>query len=84
MLESGRWARQAAEALEFAHSLYIYNFDIHCLNFFLDRNLDLKVGAWAGASIDGGKSHSSYRLRHRLFDGGGNDVSKQSGISVFT
>lgn len=79
-----RWAKQAAAALEFAHALHVYNSDIHCVNFFLDRNLNLKVGDWAGASIDGGKSYSSYRLRHRLFDADGSDVSSQTGISVST
>lgn len=79
-----RWARQAAEALEFAHSLGVYNSDIHCINFFLDDNLDLKVGDWAGASIDGGLSHSSYRRRHRLFDAAGTDVPRATGITAIT
>jgi serine/threonine protein kinase len=72
-----RWADQAAEALEFAHSLGVFNSDIHCVNFFLDKDLDLKVGDWAGASIDGSRSYSSYRLRHRLFDTDGNDVPRR-------
>ena len=77
-----RWASQAAEALEFAHTVGVYNSDIHLLNFFLDGNLDLKVGDWAGASIDGWPSQSSYRLRHRLFDSDGRDVSRVEGISA--
>lgn len=79
-----RWARQAAEALDFAHSLGIYNSDIHCINFFLDKDLNLKVGDWAGASIDGSISLSSYRLRHRLFDAGGTDVPRSTGITAAT
>ena len=55
-----RWALQATEALEFAHSLGVFNSDIHCVNFFLDRNLDMKVGDWAGASIDGSRSGVSF------------------------
>lgn len=79
-----RWAGQAAEALEFAHSIGVYNADIHCINFFLDQDLNLKVGDWAGASIDGSKSHSSYRLRHRLFDADGTDVPRSMGITAIT
>lgn len=79
-----RWALQAAEALEFAHSLGVFNSDIHCVNFFLDRNLDLKVGDWAGASIDESRSQSSYRLRYRLFDVDGKDVPRAKGISGST
>ena len=79
-----RWAGHAVEALEFAHSLGVYNSDIHCVNFFLDRDLNLKVGDWAGASIDGSVSHSSYRLRHRLFDAEGTDVPRATGITAIT
>ena len=61
-----RWARQAAEALAFAHSCGVLHSDVHCSNFLLDEHLDLKVADFAGASIDGGKSWSSYRLTHRL------------------
>jgi serine/threonine protein kinase len=79
-----RWARQAVEALEFAHSIGVYNADIHCINFFLDQDLNLKVGDWAGASIDGSKSRSSYRLRYRLFDADGTDVPRSMGITAIT
>jgi serine/threonine protein kinase len=79
-----RWAGQAAAALEFAHSLGVYNSDIHCVNFFLDGDLNLKVGDWAGASIDGSPSQSSYRLRSRLFDADGTDVPRATGITART
>lgn len=75
---------RAVEALEFAHSLGVYNSDIHCVNFFLDQELNLKVGDWAGASIDGSVSHSSYRLRHRLFSPDGTDVPQSTGITAST
>ena len=71
-----RWARQAAEALAFAHSVGVYNSDIHCINFLLDQDLNLKVADWAGASIDGSRSYSSYRLRYRLFNADGTDVAR--------
>jgi hypothetical protein len=47
------WADQAAEALEFAHSLGVYNSDIDCLNFSLDDQLNLEVANQTPASIDG-------------------------------
>ncbi len=62
----------------------LFNSEIHCVNFFLDRNLDLKVGDWAGASIDGSRSQSSYQLRYRLFDADGTDVPRARGISART
>ena len=79
-----RWAGQAAEALEFAHSIGVCNADIHCVNLFLDHDLNLKVGDWAGASIDGSRSRSSYRLRHRLFNADGTDVARAQGITIAT
>ncbi|MCJ1477633.1 hypothetical protein MMC13_006306 [Lambiella insularis] len=63
-----RWAHQATEALDYAHSCSIWHSDIHCVNFLLDENLDLKVADFAEASIDGQKSWSSYRTTHRLLD----------------
>jgi serine/threonine protein kinase len=47
-----RWAGQAAEGLEFAQSLGVYNSDIHCVNFFLDEDLNLEVGDWAGLLME--------------------------------
>lgn len=79
-----RWAIQAAEALGFAHSLHIFNSDIHPINFFLTSDLHLKVGDWAGASIHGGTTYSSYRMRYRLFDREGNDVVRTEGVSAKT
>lgn len=79
-----KWTWQATEALEFAHELGVLHADIHCLNFFLTRALDLKVGDWGGASIDGAKSHCSYRYSHRLFGLDGTDVSAERGISAAT
>jgi serine/threonine protein kinase len=78
-----KWAYQATEALEFAHGLGVLHADIHCVNFFLTKALDLKVGDWGGASIDGGKSHCSYRYTHRLFGLDGTDVP-EIGISSAT
>lgn len=79
-----KWAFQATEALQFAHGLGVLHSDIHCLNFFLTRDLDLKVGDWAGASVDGEKSYCSYRYSHRLFGADGTDIVAESGVSVDT
>ncbi|THZ77838.1 hypothetical protein D6C84_08387 [Aureobasidium pullulans] len=77
-----RWCQQAAAALEFAHGLGVLNSDIHPVNLFLDDGLDLLVGDWAGASIDGGISHSTYRLKYRLYSEDGKDVVEKEGISA--
>ncbi|KAF2498805.1 kinase-like protein [Lophium mytilinum] len=77
-----RWARQAAEALSFAHSCGVLHADIHCSNFLLDSNYDLKVADFAGASIDGSKSWSCYRYSHRLFEPGDNDGTKGKGMKI--
>ncbi|KAI4137120.1 MAG: hypothetical protein L6R39_007469 [Caloplaca ligustica] len=80
-----RWAHQAATALTFAHSLGVIHSDIHCVNFVLDGNLDLKVADWAGASIDGSQSYSRYRTTHSLLcvQGSGSQPSLQSDIFGF-
>lgn len=61
-----KWARQAAEALEFSHSCGVLHSDIHSMNFFFDANLDLKVADFAEASIDGGSGLLFYRTTHSL------------------
>jgi serine/threonine protein kinase len=78
-----RWARQAAEALSFAHSCGVLHADIYCANFLLDSNFDLKVADFAGASIDGSESWSCYRYSHRLF-GPEDDGNKPMKITVET
>ena len=60
------------------------NSDIHCVNIFLNRDLNLKVGDWAGASIGGSPSPCSYRLRHRIFAADGTDVPRSTGVNPST
>ncbi|KEQ64433.1 kinase-like protein, partial [Aureobasidium melanogenum CBS 110374] len=79
-----KWTLQTAEALCFAHRLGILHSDIHPLNFLLSGNLDLKVGDWGGASVDGSPSHCSYRYRYRLFTPNGTDFVKENGVSPAT
>ncbi|KER00924.1 hypothetical protein AUEXF2481DRAFT_25201 [Aureobasidium subglaciale EXF-2481] len=77
-----KWGYQVTEALEFAHGLGVLHADIHCLNFFLTKTLDLKVGDWGGASIDGARSYCSYRYSHRLFRLDGADLPTDMGITT--
>ncbi|KAL2853201.1 kinase-like protein [Aspergillus pseudodeflectus] len=46
-----RWARQAAEALQFLHENGICHGDVNCSNFFLDQHLNLKVGDFTSSLV---------------------------------
>jgi len=48
-----RWAEQLIATLSFTHSKGILHGDISCNNAFLDEELNLKLGDFAGSSIDG-------------------------------
>jgi serine/threonine protein kinase len=48
-----RWAEQLVAALSFIHSKGILHGDISCNNAFLDEEFNLKLGDFAGSSIDG-------------------------------
>lgn len=61
-----RWARQAAQALVFCHSSAILHGDINCSNLFLDREQNLKLGDFAGSSIDGFPATICYSTTHQL------------------
>ena len=63
-----RWARQAAQALLFSHKNGVLHGDISCTNFFLDRHGNLKLGDFAGSSIDGSLSLVCYSSTHILPD----------------
>lgn len=79
-----RWTLQAAEALSFAHNLGILHSDIHPANSFLTADMELKVGDWGGAAVDGRPSFCSYRYKYRLFDADGTDIVKEHGVSATT
>ena len=61
-----RWAEQAAEAVQVLHARQIFHCDISCNNFFLDENLNVVIGDFGGASIDGSEGQSWYELRSSL------------------
>lgn len=61
-----RWARQAAQALVFCHASAVLHGDINCSNFFLDGEQDLKLGDFAGSSIDDSPATICYSTTHQL------------------
>lgn len=63
-----RWACQAAQAVAFCHSRGVLHGDIHCNNFFLDEGLNIKLGDFAGSSIDGSPGTVCYSVTHQLLD----------------
>ncbi|KAK4101923.1 kinase-like protein [Parathielavia hyrcaniae] len=48
-----RWATQIAETVGFVHSVGVIHSDLTCQNIFLDQELDIKLGDFAGSSVDG-------------------------------
>ncbi|KAI9746803.1 MAG: hypothetical protein M4579_007589, partial [Chaenotheca gracillima] len=62
-----QWAQQAAEALVFCHDNDVLHGDINCSNFFLNADLDLKVGDYTSSSFDE-PTGSVYSTTHQLPD----------------
>ncbi|KAK4122860.1 kinase-like protein [Parathielavia appendiculata] len=48
-----RWTTQISEAAGFIHSAGVIHGDLTCQNIFPDQKLDIKLGDFAGSSIDG-------------------------------
>lgn len=46
-----RWAKEAAEALHFVHLHGVSHGDINCTNFFVSKDLDLKLGDFTSSFI---------------------------------
>ncbi|KAF1993175.1 kinase-like protein [Amniculicola lignicola CBS 123094] len=61
-----RWARQAAQALVFCHASAVLHGDINCSNIFLDKKLNLRLGDFAGSSIDNSPASICYSTTHQL------------------
>lgn len=51
------------ETVVILHSSSILHADLSCSNFFLDQNLDIKGGDFAGSPIDGEKALVCYETR---------------------
>ena len=58
-----RWIEQILETVVILHSSSILHADISCNNFFLDENLNVKGGDFAGSSIDGETALVCYEVR---------------------
>lgn len=81
-----RWARQVAQALLLCHESSVLHGDINCSNLFLDSELNLKLGDFAGSSIDGSPATICYSTTHELpasdssHDPDGNMITKETEI----
>ena len=60
-----KWAGQIIDGLGYIHSNDVLQADIGCHNLLLDKNDDLKLCDFGGASIDGEKSTVCYERRSR-------------------
>ncbi|KAJ8103167.1 kinase-like domain-containing protein [Lipomyces tetrasporus] len=61
-----RWIVQATEAVEFIHSRLVVHADISPRNFLLDRDLNLKICDFGGASLEGMPASAIETPRYRL------------------
>jgi serine/threonine protein kinase len=52
-----RWADQAARALHFLHMNGISHGDVTCDNFFLDKDLNVRLGDFTSSSLHLGSAH---------------------------
>ncbi|KAF2757908.1 spindle assembly checkpoint kinase [Pseudovirgaria hyperparasitica] len=63
-----RWVEQLFDAVRFIHSRGVLHGDISCNNVFLNDNLDVKLGDFAGSSIDDLPPLICYETTHELPD----------------
>ncbi|KAF2805396.1 kinase-like protein [Mytilinidion resinicola] len=61
-----RWVEQLFDAVRFIHSRSVLHGDISCNNVFLDDNLDVKLGDFAGSAIDDLPPPLSHHTTHQL------------------
>lgn len=61
-----RWVEQLFDAVRFIHSRNVLHGDISCNNVFLDDNLDVKLGDFAGSAIDDHPPLICYETSHEL------------------
>ncbi|KAL4790304.1 kinase-like domain-containing protein [Aspergillus venezuelensis] len=64
-----KWARQATEALKFIQANGIYHGEVNCTNFFVDSNLNLKLGDFTSSAND--SSVTVENLREDILSLGG-------------
>jgi serine/threonine protein kinase len=70
-----RWVEQLFDAVRFIHSRSVLHGDISCNNVFLDENLDVKLGDFAGSAIDDLPPLVCYETSHEL---PGEDISTRT------
>ncbi|KAF2245229.1 kinase-like protein [Trematosphaeria pertusa] len=70
-----RWVEQLFDAVRFIHSRSVLHGDISCNNVFLDDNLDVKLGDFAGSAIDDLPPLVCYETSHEL---PGEDISTRT------
>lgn len=58
-----RWIEQIVDTVAALHSSSVIHGDLSCNNFFLDEDLNVKVGDFAGSSIDGEAALTCYETR---------------------
>jgi Protein tyrosine and serine/threonine kinase len=70
-----RWVEQITKVVCFIHSKHVLHGDISCNNIFLDKDLNAKLGDFAGSAIDELPPLICYETSHEL---PGQDISKKS------
>ncbi|KAH7317623.1 spindle assembly checkpoint kinase [Rhexocercosporidium sp. MPI-PUGE-AT-0058] len=70
-----RWVEQLFDAIQFVHSKGVLHGDISCNNIFLDDNLNVKLGDFAGSAIDDLPPLVCYETSHEL---PGEDISTRT------
>lgn len=63
-----RWVVQLFDAIQFIHSKHVFHGDISCNNVFLDSDLNVKLGDFAGSAIDDLPPLACYETSHELPD----------------
>ena len=70
-----RWVEQLFDAVRFIHSRSVFHGDISCNNIFLNDNLDVQLGDFAGSAIDDYPPLVCYETSHEL---PGEDISTKT------
>ncbi|KAH9873457.1 hypothetical protein IAQ61_004080 [Plenodomus lingam] len=70
-----RWVEQVFDAVRFVHSRGVLHADISCDDVFLDDNLNVKLGDFAGSRIDELAPLLCYETSHEL---PGEDISTRA------
>lgn len=61
-----RWVGQLIDSIRFIHTRGVLHGDISCNNVFLDDNLNVRLGDFAGSAIDNLPPLTCYELSHEL------------------